>query len=30
VVLKIDGDKLAGSWATQDGASAPITLARRK
>jgi hypothetical protein len=30
VVLKIDGDKLAGSWVTQDGASAPITLARRK
>jgi hypothetical protein len=28
--LKVDGDTLAGTWATDEGMSAPITLAREK
>ena len=30
VSMKADGDTLAGTWATDDGLSAPLTLTRQK
>jgi len=30
VSMKVDGDTLAGSWTTDEGMSAPMTLARQK
>jgi len=30
VSMKADGDTLTGSWATDEGESAPVTLTRQK